>query len=95
MHRICAVNFNPLASRWGMFLEILKNKHFSVVCLIRFQLRQEVHKGSADWWHCTAVVVKKCSCGLMIERETIMSSCLLPLLIFRIQVFHHRVIVLQ
>lgn len=72
-------------------------RHFSVVCLIRFQLRQEVHKGSADWWHYTEVVivsVKKYSCSLMIERETIMSSCLLPLLIFRIQVFHHHAVVL-
>lgn len=78
-----------------MLIEILKNI-FSVVCLIRFQLRQEVCKGSAYWWHCTAVVsVKKCSCSLMIERETIMSSCLVPLLIFRIQVFHHHVLVLQ
>jgi len=46
-------------------------KHFSVMCLIRLQFRQDVHKGSAHWWHTTVIVVEvnKYNHSLTIDEE--------------------------
>jgi len=41
------------------------------MCLIRLQFRQDVHKGSAHWWHTTVIVVEvnKYNHSLTIDEE--------------------------